>query len=41
MHVPTCIFWANLTPFSLQADVVLLVLGEAIGSTNQEGEDRK
>jgi hypothetical protein len=23
MHGPTCIFWANLTPFSLQVDSLI------------------
>ena len=28
MHEPTCIFWANLTPFSLKAVAVGLALAE-------------
>jgi hypothetical protein len=27
MHRPTCIFWANLTPFSLKAATNITVFG--------------
>ena len=31
MHGPTCIFWANLTPFSLQGPSVAVLLGQRFG----------
>jgi hypothetical protein len=40
MHGPTCIFWTNLTPFSLKAssfDVHFRVYGDAYGMLKLEG----
>ena len=34
MHGPTCIFWANLTPFSLEAEYALGVSNAKLDQIN-------